>query len=398
MNRTLKDIPELVSRLKALRERFWDKLVPQGRTKAIVDGEDVLLRLAMNGGSGTYGILDHVHDQICAKEFKVGARYYKRLLAEAKELLCTNLNHWLSEAPETNRLVRFDGTDIRAFLSNRYRPLDNLDILTQAVRVIQGLDGKEGEEQPWARGSVCFGWTITPTHMNVLLANPKMVVDLNHLDRGVQAGTFDFAAWKDGAHSWLRPELGGNGGNGGNGGSHLVCPVARVKNSETGHGGLNVFGGGLESACANAAWNARNFAQVHLGKTLEESDVDSEGTIRKMNELIYSRVADAVRAVFDPAMFLAQCEKFVGLRKEILPDVKDAVNRIVKIPGMTEGIRDEILASYRPVDERVETVFDLQRAVTHAAHAFREGDSEKAFSLEELGGKMIEKGLAALPA
>lgn len=392
MNRKLKDIPELVNTLKALRERFWDKLVPQGRTKAVVDGEEVVLRLAMNGDSGSYGIMPHVHDQLCSKEFKVGARYYKRLLTEAKELLCTNLNHWLSEAPETNRLVRFDGTDIRAFLSNRYRPLDNLDILTQAVRVIQGLDGGEGEEKPWARGAVCFGWTIDPTHMNVLLANPKMVVDLNHIERGVQTGTFDLSAWKDGDHSWLRPELDGNGG-----GSHLVCPASRLKNSETGHGGLAVFGGGLESACANTAWSAKNFAQVHLGKTLEETDVDSEGTIRKMNELIYSRVADAVRAVFDPASFLALCEKFVGLKKEALSDVKDAVNRIVKIPGMTEDLRDEILASYRPMDERTPTAFDLQRAVTHAAHAFRETDADKAFALEELGGKMIERGLAALP-
>lgn len=391
MKRKLRDIPELVGHLKGLRERFWDKIVPQGRTKAIVDDEQVLLRLAMNGESGTYGIMDHVHSQLCAKEFKVGARYYKRLLTKAKDLLCTNLNHWLSEAPETNRLVRFDGTDIRAFLSNRYRPLDNLDILTQAVRVIQGLDGDDGTEKPWARGSVCFGWTITPMHMNVLLANPKMVVDLNHLDRGVQTGTFDFAAWKDGAHEWLRPEIDGNGG-----GSHLVCPSARIKNSETGHGGLGVFGGGLESVCSNVAWMGQNFAQVHLGKTLEESDLDSSDTIRKMNELIYSRVADAVRAVFEPESFLAQCEKLAGLREQPLSDVKDAVDRIVKLPGMTEDLRDEILASYRPLDERVETVLDLQRAVTHAAHAFREGDPEKAFSLEELGGKIIERGLAAL--
>jgi hypothetical protein len=392
MNRKLRDIPELVNTLKGLQERFWDKIVPQGRMKAVVEDGKVVLRVAMNGDSGVYGIADQVHPQLCSKEFKVGARYYKRLQAEAPELLCTNLNHWLSEAQEVNRLVRFDGTDLRAFLSDRYRPLDNLDILTQAVRVIQGLDGNEGQEKPWARGAVCFGWTMSPTHMNVLLANPKMVVDLNHIERGVQTGTFDLSAWKDGDHEWLRPEINGNGG-----GSHLVCPSARVKNSETGHGGLAVFGGGLESVCANTAWMGKNFAQVHLGKTLQESDVDSEGTIRKMNELIYSRVADAVRAVFDPASFLALCEKFVGLKKEALSDVKDAVSRIVKIPGMTEDLRDDILASYRPMDERAPTTFDLQRAVTHAAHAVRENDSEKAFALEELGGKMIERGLAAIP-
>jgi hypothetical protein len=390
MKRKLQDIPELAMQLKVMRERFWDRIVPQGRMKAVVDGESVVMRIDKNGDTGSYGIMGHVHDQLSAKEFKVGGRYYGRLQKEAPELLCTNLNYWLSKESGVNRLVRFDGTDIRAFLSNRYRPLDNLDILTQAVLVIGGKDGASGDEMPWARGAVCFGWNISPTNMNVLLANPKMVVDLNHLDRGVQEGVFDFSAWKDGDHDWLRPKTDGNGG------SHLVCPSARLKNSETGHGGLGVFMGGLEAVCSNTAWMGLDFAQVHLGKELQESDTDGTDTIRKMNELIYSRVADAVRAVFEPEAFLAHCKKFAGLKEQPLSDVKDAVDRIVRLPGMTEDLRDEILASYRPLDDGNETVFDLQRAVTHAAHAFREKDTDKAFALEELGGRIIEKGLQAI--
>ncbi len=54
-------------------------------------------------------------------------KYYDRMLTESRDLLCTNINHWFKEKPEQRMVRTLDGT-ARAFLSDRYRPLDNYDL------------------------------------------------------------------------------------------------------------------------------------------------------------------------------------------------------------------------------------------------------------------------------
>jgi hypothetical protein len=76
-------------------------------------------------------------------------------------------------------------------------------------------------------------------------------------------------------------------------------------------------------------------------------------------------------------------------------DVKEAVDAIVELPGMTDGLRDDIFAAYSPLGAK-DTLLDVQRAVTAAAHAVRELEPEKAIELEKLGGRIIEQGKAAL--
>jgi len=391
-----KDIPELAAELKAARERFRDSLEPQGDIEMVIEQEgDVrraMLRVGAGDAAGLFGLKGYVHSQLSERLFKKGGAYYQRLLQEAPELLATNVNHWLTAEPKRRRLLRFDGLDVRAFLSDRFRIIDNLDILTTAVQVITGRDGENGEEKPFARGARCFNWALSDRRMNVCLVNPSMVVDLKNPDRGVMKGVWDESALRAGAHAWLTPAP----EHGGDDGGHYVCPSARLKNSETGHGGCNVNPGLLESGCVNMAWLEVNLAQVHVGRVLQEDDLMSDDTRRKENALIFAKVADAVRAVFDPELLLKNVRKFAGLADELV-DRKEAINRIAKLPGITEEIRDDILTAYAPMGSS-DTLLDVQRAVTNAAHAVRQRDEEQALELEELGGRILERGMAALTA
>lgn len=66
------------------------------------------------------------HEQM-AQRLKIPMPYYRTMQEKAPSLLATNVNHWLSDVKET-RMVRTMGNSARAFLSDRYRPLDNYDL------------------------------------------------------------------------------------------------------------------------------------------------------------------------------------------------------------------------------------------------------------------------------
>lgn len=63
----------------------------------------------------------------------VPKKYYDRMLQEAPDLLCRNLNHWLENGKNERRLVRTLDGEVRAVLSDRYRLLDNYDFATAVL-------------------------------------------------------------------------------------------------------------------------------------------------------------------------------------------------------------------------------------------------------------------------
>lgn len=375
-NRIIRDIPELVKTLREQAARCKDLVVGNNKLKFMVD--DLGLFLSVDG-KGAFQIQKQAHGQIGQKFGAIPMAYYSAMLERAKGLLATNLNHWRGVEMKKH-LIRFIDADVRAVLSDRYRPISNLDILTTAVQAITG----EGA----AKGAQCFGWSVSPTAMDVCLMNPSMQLDLNELAKGIQfgrAGGYDPDAPN---HGWVRPEKGDGG--------HWVFPAAFIGNSETGHGGLSVKIGLYEAICDNTARLGVNLAQRHLGKTLEEGEVYySEETQRKENALVFVKVGDVMRNAFDPELLLKNAKRMKGLADEEC-DIREVVGQIVKLPGLTEDLRDDILSAYRPLSEGRKTLLDVQRAVTASAHAVREESPDKAIALEELGGAMIESGRAAL--
>lgn len=71
-------------------------------------------------------INEHAHRQI-GDRVGVPAKYYDRMRAEAPDLLCTNVNRWFHDRPERRMIRTLDG-GARAFLSDRYQRIDNVDV------------------------------------------------------------------------------------------------------------------------------------------------------------------------------------------------------------------------------------------------------------------------------
>lgn len=78
------------------------------------------------------------HRQI-GTHLKIPAAYYDRMLSDYPELLAENVNSWFQREPAQRMVRTLDGT-VRAFLSNRYRRIDNLDIAEIVLPVIQQME------------------------------------------------------------------------------------------------------------------------------------------------------------------------------------------------------------------------------------------------------------------
>ena len=104
-----------------LRERelaFQDELVNAAAVR--FDAEDGRL---VYGGE-RFRLQGQALDQIAAR-VRAPANYLRRC---PPELLAENLNYWL-ERMEGELLVRFDGDEVRALLSDRYRPVSHLEVV-----------------------------------------------------------------------------------------------------------------------------------------------------------------------------------------------------------------------------------------------------------------------------
>lgn len=84
---------------------------------------------------GVFGINDLAHDQIGSR-LQIPSKYYDKLRHTAPTLLRENVNHWLTRSDKTRLVRTLDGT-ARAFLSDRYRPLDNYELLEAILPTIQ---------------------------------------------------------------------------------------------------------------------------------------------------------------------------------------------------------------------------------------------------------------------
>jgi hypothetical protein len=82
-----------------------------------------------------FEITSHCHHQI-GERLQIPRKYYDRMRVSAPALLTSNVNHWFKNSPETRMIRTLDGR-ARAFLSDRYRPLDNFDLMENILQVVK---------------------------------------------------------------------------------------------------------------------------------------------------------------------------------------------------------------------------------------------------------------------
>ena len=314
---------------------FWENL------GVSAPSESVIRRLPLTG---------HALRQL-AQRLKIPVRYAVRMNEGHLNLLDTNVNYWLGEQPHDKPiLVRTymhengEGV-IRAVLSNRYRVIDNIGVLTAAVQAMTSLAHE--------------GHSFDVRSVDV--QDDKLFLKVNLPDTAKEF-----------------PELlDGYLPNGGAAASDKITAGFILTNGETGNASLKVVPRLEVEVCTNGMVVNKAKGQSvdwqlekrHLGAAQESAIAYSRESIRKRNEAISERVKDHIRSYTDGSFFE---QMITQMRRQRMTEIEGnpvkVLEEVSSELGTTEEERSGIFeAFFRGTDD---SALGVTHAVTRAAQSF----------------------------
>lgn len=343
--KTGRSIQELATEIERQRTTRRDYVAP---TQALViepAPDHGILMSGLNGES--YGIRPHAHAQI-AFDAGIPKPYYDRMLKDAPDLLASNVNRWFRQEPK-KRMVRTLDRDVRGFLSDRYRALDNLDLVESAFPVLAERDAQ------------LLSAELTETRLYLKFADPRITAPAPN-------------ARKVG---------------------DLVSAGVVIRNSEIGHGALALEALMYQYSCANGAIMGISLKKFHVGRRAEEDQnvrevLSTEAKIAA-DRAFWLAFRDTLKAAFNEEIFqtnIAMANAAAGRPIKGAPEkVAERVVELAVGPGAPTAVRSSVLRHL--IDNGDLSQYGMSFALTAAAQDANL-DYEYATSMERAGGRVIE--------
>lgn len=335
-----------------------DYIAPIGVNLKVNDHSPVITfdgggdHLAMNMPDGVFSLHDNAIGQL-AERMGVPKRYLKDLAAGepwARVLAATVLNEHSGWTQRSRVLVRTVGTQVRGVLSDSYRRLNSVEILTAFVQEAAGQgavisDAYMNDTKVWAE-------TILP--------QPIVVPTANNGDVVIFAG-------------------------------------ARFSTSDYGDGAVDMRAFLLNGACLNGMVRESVMKQVHLGSKLPDNLAISQRTYELDTATTVSAVRDLTKGLFSRETLERKAYEIQGA-SEIEVDAEREIKKLTKEGGLmkSEGQEVERLLMKNDPEDGVQgamTLWKLTQAIT--AHA-RELSPERSRELHEISGALMNR--VKLPA
>ena len=337
--KTGRSIQEMCVELQRQSEAKEDYLVNTSALRMATWGSTPMLHILDSTGMDQVeplDILNNAHQQIGAY-LGIPRKYYERMQDEDPDLLTYNVNHWFSRQPEQRMIRTIDGK-ARAFLSNRYRRIDNLDIAKVTLPIIA--------EMPEARYESC---EITDNYMYIKVVNPRLTAEVTPGDV-VQAGVV-------------------------------------ISNSETGRGAVYVRPMIFRLVCKNGMTvGETGTRRNHIGRISETDEnflLYSKETLKADDKAFVCKIQDSVRAAVEETKFATVVDKMRESKGVKLDTGK--IQDIVKLTGAALGYTDPEGDGIfkRLIEEADYTLYGLANAVTRYSQDV--ADYDRASKLEEIG-------------
>jgi len=336
-----KSLTELAQELERQAEIKEDYVVNTPHLRAETDQEGRTALETAGGEIVQAPVQDVPHEQI-AERLKIPKRFYDRMRTGHPDLFDHTVNTLLQREPEDRMIRMLDGR-VRAFLSNKYRRIDNGDVLQNILPILQ--------QDTSLRVQSC---EVTDRRMYLKATTPRIQGEVRQGDV-VQSGIV-------------------------------------IKNSEVGLGRIMVAPLIYTLACENGAI-AQSFGKGkhHVGKAL-----DPEGEVEQLlsseakaadDKALMLKLRDIVQAAMDQEMF----DKILaGLREAREREVQhptQAVEKLCQKFNMA-ALKEPITESfYQNSPRNGYTQYGLLQAVTEYSQQVE--DYDKATELEAAGGKII---------
>ena len=278
-------LTELAQEIERQNNAKRDYLVD---TTQLTMGLDVTgeVRLDIADSAHTFGLNEVAHQQI-GQQMGIPLPYYRRMLSDAPGLLATNVNHWMRNRNETakerRRMVRTLDNTARAFLSDRYRRIDNYEIANIVLPIL-------GEIKDVQIASC----EVTDRKLYIKAVNPRLQADVTPGDV-VQSG---------------------------------VC----ITNSEVGLGSFEATPLVYRLVCSNGmVVNDAAQKRRHIGAKAQQGEdyaLYADETIAADDRAFMLKVRDTVRSIVDATQF----DKVVAMMK----DAHEAKITAESIPAFVE--------------------------------------------------------------
>ena len=168
--RTLQELAVELDRQAAAKRDF----VVSSRRMGMTESASHFRLLPEDSDILNFDMNDLFHRQVGAS-LGIPAKYYDMMREKYPSLLAQNVNGWFEREPSKHTVRTLDGT-ARAFLSDRYRRIDNYDIAKATLPVIS--------EMPGVRVESC---EITGNRLYLKVVNSRLAAEITKGDV-VQAG------------------------------------------------------------------------------------------------------------------------------------------------------------------------------------------------------------------
>ena len=345
-------VRETMDRLISEGKIAQDYIDPIGVNLKVNDHSPVITfsangSLRMDMPDGQFTLHDNAIGQL-ADRMGIPQRYLRGLASGdpwAKQLAATLLNEHSGWTQRSRVLVRTVGTQVRGVLSDSYRRLNSVEILTAFVQEAaqQGAvisDAYMNDTKIWAE-------TILPTPLTVPTANNGDVV---------------------------------------------IFAGARFSTSDYGDGAVDMRAFLLNGACLNGMVRESVMKQVHLGSKLPDNLQLSQQTYELDTKTTVSAVRDLTKGLFSKDNLMKKAIEIQGA-SEMEVDFEHELKRLTRDGGLLkqEGKEVEKILMRNDPEDGVQggaTLWKLTQAIT--AHA-RELSPERSRELHELSGQLLNR-------
>lgn len=359
--KTGRSLEQLASEVARQRDSKRDFLADTRKVDIAVqptanDTNQVIARLTNGRGQQEqFPINTHALRQM-EEHAGIPAKFADHLAAKHPDLLAHNLNELMHRKPSTQMVRTLDG-NVRAFLSNSYRCLDNYEFAECVLQAVEGFGELVQIES-------C---EVTTSRLYIKVVRPDLHARVGFNDK-----------WQMGKDHNFFDE---------------VVAAAVFSNSEVGDGGLWFRPGVWTKRCTNLAVFENNAVKkAHLGRKNDASEagfweVLSDRTKELSDAALWSQMRDLAKAALDGTMFQQEVAKLSAATQDVITaDIAETMEVVQEKFGLVEterkGILDHLIRGGQM------TRYGLHSAITRYSQDVESYD--RASELERLGGRIIE--------